>query len=278
MLAKILGSLYRKLPDFKGKGRLAAAFLAPFVRGKGHEVVVEMNSAGGGKLICNLDDLIPWNVYIYGHYKIEKNYESFMLKLLTKKSIAIDVGANIGYYTIQIGRSLGNSGMLYAFEPCQYQYDQLKKNVELNDLKNVSIIKKIVSEIPQPEMRIYFSGMENTGSSSTEIETDHYEDVECTTLDVFCESNQINAVDLIKIDVEGHELSVLHGMRAMLEKGLVTNIFLEVNEIALAEAGVSSRDIVEYLDAFAYRPYSIASGKAEKYQIGRSESLVYFHR
>ena len=147
-----------------------------------------------------------------------------MMRFARTSKVIFDIGANIGYYSIQFGRILEN-GTVYSFEPMSYQFGVLKRNILLNGLGNVIANKTIISDTPKAIKRIYFSGMSNTGSSSLEIGASDYEDVICTTVDDYCEVNNIGIIDLIKIDVEGHELCVLTGMEKMLNKGRVRSLF-----------------------------------------------------
>jgi FkbM family methyltransferase len=211
-------------------------------------------------------------------FEIEKNYEEFLMGAVGADSIVFDIGANIGYYTIQFGRKTTGKGRVYAFEPCSYQYELLNRNIQLNSLSNINVQKKIVTDESSGNKRIYFSGMENTGSSSLEVESDHYEDVECVTVDELCSNEGIQSIDVVKIDVEGHELGVVKGMASMLAAGEIQHLLLEINNFALEEAGSSAKEIVDYLNKFDYRPQSIASGNLTEYVIGTSESLVYFSK
>ena len=278
MFVDIAGRFFRSLPFFKGKNFISRIFLAPFVKGKGYEVTVKLLNEGNIRLLCNIDDWIPWNVYIHGRYQIEKRYESFMLGAARGSSVIFDVGANIGYYTTQFSRLLGDNGAVYAFEPCNYQHDILSQNLLLNDLRNVTVTKAIVSDVQGSPKKVFFSGISNTGSSSVEIESDHFEVVETVTVDDFCHNKEIDAIDLMKIDVEGHELSVLKGMKRILAESRLRNLFVEINEETLTAAGTSAQEVVDFLAGFGYVPASIVSGQIAAYQVGASESLVYFRK
>ena len=277
MFVDLLGRIYRKIPPLRGKGRFAALAFAPFLRGKGIELVVDMNNPGGGKLICNLDDWIPWNVYLFGRYQIEHKYESFVMRDCADCKVIFDIGANIGYYTVQFCRML-HTGEVHAFEPCSYQFTVLNKNIALNKIANVVANKVIISDTGNMTRKIYFSGMDNTGSSSLEVTTAEFEEVECTTVDSYCGQKNIDTIDVVKVDVEGHELSVLKGMSQMLRRGKITRIFLEINSHALSAAGTSANEIISYLHQFSYSPYSIATGEVTDYSLGHDESLVLFQK
>jgi FkbM family methyltransferase len=195
-----------------------------------------------------------------------------MLNKSEECSTIFDIGANIGYYSIQFGKK---SDVVYAFEPMEYQYNELQRNLEINSLTNIRTVKKIVSSTTGRE-RIYFSGFENTGKSSLVKKTRHFEDISSITLDEFCEEQQIDNIDLIKIDVEGYEYKVLAGLKKMLKLKKVTHIFVELLEKNLNKAGSSSGEICDLLESYGYQAYSIKTGECKPYKRGNSESLVYF--
>lgn len=280
MLLRFVGKVLRWLSTVKGKGFLANRIISPLLRGKGLEIVVDLHSLRGGesdpvvRLICGLDDWIPWNVFLYGYYRMEENYQIFMLAKAKSCRVIFDIGANIGYYTVQFSRI--TNGRVWAFEPCRPQFDTLQRNIALNNLENVVTSKTIVSDSDK-KRRIYFYAMHNTGRSSLEISSEQFEDVQATSIDHYCAAQSIAAIDLMKIDVEGHELRVLHGMCGMLAEKKVGSLFIELNEHTLQSAGNSIEDVVTFLSTFGYSGHSIKSGVAEKY-LGENESLVFFTR
>lgn len=206
MLVSCIGKVFRSLPDFKGKHLIGRRLMSPLLRGHGHKCIVKMSSYGGGLLLCNLDDWIPWNVFLYGNYHVETRYEQVMLSLAERADVVVDVGANIGYYSVQFGRIA--RGSVYCFEPMTHQWRILQQNIAINALNNVHPLKKIISD-SEGISRIYFAGADNSGMSSVEFATGEFEDVYSTTLDAFTNEEGIDRIDVLKIDVEGHELKVL---------------------------------------------------------------------
>lgn len=268
----IAGRILRRIPNVPGKHLYSKALLKPIVNRRDMEFVLPIHS-GDIKLICRLTDWIPWNVYLHGSYIVEQNYEKFMLQLVEENSVIFDVGANIGYYTVQFSEI--SDGEIYAFEPMDYQYRTLQKNLELNSLTNIHPVKKIVSNTNGSE-KIYFSGMENTAASSLVNKTDQYEEIQCITLDDFCKDNEIEAIDLIKIDVEGYELKALKGLQSMLKNQKISHLFIEIVEKHLNSAGTSAKEVCSYLESHNYTAFSVKSGELKPYQPGSDESLVYF--
>lgn len=268
----VTGRLLRKIPNIPGKHFYSKLLIKPIINRLDVEKTLELNS-GNLKIICRLRDWIPWNIYLHGSYIVEEAYEKYMMSYSDQSKVIFDVGANIGYYTLQFAKK--TDGKVYAFEPMDYQYKTLLKNIKINQLNNVYPVKKIVSD-HAGKQRIYFSGMDNTAASSLVVKTDQHEDVSSITLDQYCRMNHIQSIDLLKIDVEGYEMNVLKGLSTMLKSKRVKHIFLEIVEQHLQKAGNSSEELFNYLRKFNYHGYSIKSGRIQKYENGNDESLVYF--
>lgn len=271
-LLDIIGKVSRSTPYFRGKDFIARKLIKPIINRIDAEYTITLKSSET-KIICRPVDWIPWMIFLYGSYIKEEVEERYMLKLAENCDTIFDIGANIGYYSIQFAEA--ENAIIYAFEPMSYQFETLQRNISLNSISNVKAIKKIVSDKDGAE-RIYFSGFENTGKSSLVKKTNQYEDIDAITLDSYCESQNIKRVDLIKIDVEGFEFNVLNGFRNMLESQKVSHIFIELLEKNLQEAGASSREICDLLNEYGYKGYSIGAGGLSPYKVGSSESLVYF--
>ena len=274
----LIGRFYRSVPMFRGKYTLAQRLLAPLLRKGDYRVVVEMKNPGGGRLLCDLSDWVPWNVFLFGRYIAERECEDYMLSRLADNAIVVfDIGANIGYYSVQFARLIGPKGIVHSFEPLTHLGRVLEENRELNGLENIFIVNKIVSNIEEIQ-RIYIASEDNWGRSSLMRPSEKYEDVESITVDSYCDTLGIDHIDLVKIDVEGHELSVLKGMEKALEEHCVRDIFVELNSKNLCQSGTSVEDVVAYMNCFDYRPHTIEAGRALAGTPKGNESLVLFRR
>lgn len=131
---KILGMLVRCRWHFKGKWKITQ-WLGSSVRGKGFRTVVTLR--GGEQLLLNLDDWIPYRVFLTGEYDIESIYQRCMFQHVKSGMTILDVGANIGYYTVQFAARVGPTGCVHVFEPVSSIFASLQSNIKLNNLSNV---------------------------------------------------------------------------------------------------------------------------------------------
>jgi len=279
---ELVGRLCRWLPPVRGKYRLAQRLLAPLIRGKGYRTIVPLRSAGGGRLICCLDDWIPWTVFVFGRYISETEDERFMVSCAAggpQGQTIFDIGANIGYYTVQLARTAGPGARLHAFEPVSSTAALLAENVALNGLRNVVVNRAIVSDTlgAQP---IYLSATANTGQSSLVRASARSETVDTVTVDAYCQARNIERIDLVKVDVEGHELRVLQGMAGLLRSGCVGCICAEANEELLRANGASTAAMVDFMQRLGYRGRRLGAAPADRRATSRpaADGLLVFER
>lgn len=269
-----LGGVLRSIPSLPGKRTIVRNFVRPFIHGRGYEVAVPLKHNPDLQLICALDDWIPWNVFVHGHYSREMHCQDAMLSRLSPGAVVFDIGANIGYYTIQFAEAAGADGQVHAFEPVESTHRILDRNVAINSLESVVTNRCIVSS-DLSDKRIHISE-DATGNCAVDIEGAEFETVASTTLMTYCAEHNIDHIDLVKIDVEGHELHVLRGMSDLLAANRVENLFLEMNSDALSHAGTSNAEVTEFLRSFGYRATSICTGRESEYSPENDESLVWF--
>jgi FkbM family methyltransferase len=150
---------------------------------------------------------------------------------------------------------VGPTGLVYAFEPIPGTAEIIQKTMELNNIANIFIIRKAVSDsVGCVEMGFKFPGdeaatMKQDGKFMGHVGNEKYIrtiSVEMISIDAFMvENRQIRRLDLIKIDAEAAELEVLCGMRDTLKR-LRPKLIIEIGEPKLAAAK-------RFLDQFAYR-------------------------
>ena len=129
----------------------------------------------------------------------------------------IDIGANIGHYTFKFSEMVGKGGRVIAFEPVPQTFELLAANVAHFPFKNTTLVNMAASDnlkllgIQMPRLN---SGLDNYYEANLTNDMSEFS-VMCVPVDSL---KIVEHVKLVKIDVEGHELSVLIGMRKLLER------------------------------------------------------------
>ena len=166
----------------------------------------------GDLMEINTPDVISTTIFLAGHW--EPMITEYVRGALNPGDTFIDIGANIGYYTVLASRMVGDSGSVISIEAHPGIYDRLKKNVALNDRKNVRIINAAAGS-SRGELPI-FSGPEiNLGHTTTVATIADSEGLRCDgmvrsdTLESLVGMNSLYNARLIKVDVEGAEYEVL---------------------------------------------------------------------
>jgi len=199
------------------------------------------------------------NVYIknrYGLFFCGKNFSSVFgvssicepevrKEFVLKEGIAMDIGANCGMFTVHLAKMLGDKGKVVSIEPERENIALLKKNVELNRLKNVSIVEKGVYS-KKGEMTFYLDDFGTGGHSLLKNEDAKKEIIKIDTIDNILKSLKIKHVNLIKIDVEGVELEAFKGAKKTLKKSHPKIIFEAVDE-------EKRKEIEKFLSVYGYK-------------------------
>jgi FkbM family methyltransferase len=180
----------------------------------------------------------------------------------------IEIGANIGYYTVTIGNAMTNSGgHLYAFEASPQLYEYLYDNALLNMLlhnKVVTLHNNAVWKTDGEKIAFkYFdkqmggSHVDPNDSLRPDVDTIY---VDTVTLDSVIPSHE--NIDVLKMDIEGAECSVLLGARSILEQSTELSIITEWNiSMQKAISLADPRECLEYIASFGFNKF---------YQIGHS--------
>ena len=208
----------------------------------------------GRKMFCHGNDGLALSLF--------KTYEpvqtEIVKKFVKKGDNVIDVGAHVGYYTFLMAKMVGNEGKVYSFEPDPENFALLKKGIEANNLKNVEIIQKAVSntnstiklflsDTDRATNRIYDAGI-NDAHKIIEVET--------CSIDNFLHNNKIK-INFIKIDAEGSEQGVIEGMESTIKKNNQLNIMTEFFPFLIEKYGSTPQKYLFEIKELGYNIYNI---------------------
>ena len=204
------------------------------------------------------------------HYLRDGNpetYEAALLgRLLQPGMTVLDVGANHGLFSLEAAHFVGPSGRIHAFEPAPATRRLLQDNLAANGLHDlVRVFPHALGSVPGvARLRVHheLSGLntlapEDITWNHARLAADEVVEVPVGRLDDHAREQGLDAIDFLKIDVEGYELSVLRGARALLEARRVRWIMLEVGDVTCANARVAPAEILDYMHGLGYAVHAI---------------------
>ncbi len=254
--------LTRVLHKFRGTRNLAESIRARFAAKSAESVVIE-DFDRQSKFRVNLADHIGSHIYWYGGYNLD--IAQVLNRVLSPGMVVLDVGANVGEISLVAGNRVAPTGQVVAFEPFSVMRDELQKNLNLNPDVPVEVVPLGLSD-SQRTAKVFSNevsddaGAVNHGLASLYPQVSGtkrpIETIDLTTLDAWAEQTQPERIDLIKVDVEGEELSVLKGGEETLRK-YRPKLIVEVQRDTCEAAGYSSADILTFLQALKYKFYRI---------------------
>jgi FkbM family methyltransferase len=174
---------------------------------------------------------------------------------LTQHSVVLDIGANFGLYTALTGSIIRRHGRLYAFEGNPRVFESLQRTIVANDLyhcPNIVAANVLVSD-RSGRGTLHYSANLPSGGTMSDVQLkggmQRSVEVEMTTIDDFLPPDL--PVDLVKIDVEGHEPLVLRGMERTIARSPNIRIIVEFADTLLAQT-VNPADFVDYIRGLGF--------------------------
>jgi FkbM family methyltransferase len=142
-----------------------------------------------------------------------KIYEQYRIDYKSPLVTIFDVGANMGTFTLKLAKRIQNNGVVVAIEPFPYNFTRLQDNIRLNSLKNIIVLGVALGEMKGTvPLWLPPKNEENTGTASTRFEiSDRFVQVPVLTLNDVMKELKIPSINLLKLDAEGSELSILKG-------------------------------------------------------------------
>lgn len=195
-----------------------------------------------------------------GHPYEEAQWK-FVSRVLRPGMCFCDVGANQGFYTLLAANLVGASGRVLAFEPAATEVRKLRRNIRLNGFRNVLVENSAVAAAAGLETFHLVRGHQGSWSSLRPPADDVMSKVDIAQvrtvqLDDYVLQAGLPRVDVLKIDVEGAELSVLEGARRILaDDGPI--VLAEIEERRTRQWGYAAEDIIEFMRGQQYEWYAV---------------------
>jgi FkbM family methyltransferase len=196
---------------------------------------------------------MPRCIYWFGLW--EPPLTSWISHSLQPGDTFVDVGANMGYFSLLAADVVGPRGSVVALEPSPQTRQKLDRHIARNQAANVRVVAAAAGSgsgrVP------FFRAPWNDAESSTvrrpdlEVETE----VRIAPLAELIRPDELRSLRLIKIDVEGAEVDVFAGLEPLFRRAPDAELVIEVHPEALAEQGRSSEDLVDRAEALGLAPY-----------------------
>ena len=242
------------------------SFLGSFVRlplrliPRGHVTVVRRGINKGFRWVVGSSTHGCW----LGTYEHEK--QALMSRLVRPGMVVWDVGANAGFYTLAFSRLVGDAGKVYAFEPLAENTSNLLTHARLNNIQNTQIVQTALAD--QTGVIGFSVAASNSMGHISQQKSSYL--VTTFTVDDFLARFPDARPDLLKIDIEGAEASLLLGASQLLGRS--------APEIVLALHGESqSHQCVELLHSHGYSLFYIDGSSADSMPLKSDEIYARKH-
>jgi FkbM family methyltransferase len=244
---ELIAPIFRFLPKFRGKYRLAR-----FILGKSLETKnISLSTYDGCQyIIPSLQEPVGFALLIDGIY--EPDSIQLMLQKLPKDAVFLDIGANIGVFTITAAKFLKQNGRVIAVEASPKIFPYLQQNIEANGLNNVKTLELAATERDNETVPFYEAPLDKfgMGSLAPQFQSSPIQ-LKTKTIDSILHDEQIDKVDFIKVDVEGYESSVFQGAEKLLNSPNAPIILFEFCDWAEARKpegniGDSQRVLIDF--------------------------------
>lgn len=202
----------------------------------------------------------PLYNFTYTRFKNKNDkHEIDLLKQLIKPGDhVLDIGANIGFYAKIISGLVGEKGRVYCFEPDSTNYNYLIKNTK--GVNNITPFNLAVSDKAEV-IKVYKSKLLNVDHRTYPVNNyDSVEEINAKSIDGML-GKEIEKVDLIKIDIQGFELTAFKGMQKLLSDSPSLKIIAEYWPHGFKRAGTSAIEFYDFFDKLNYQFKLIDEGK-----------------
>jgi len=215
----------------------------------------------GSKMYVNVFDTDPSMRRTFRAYALNRVHEestTILFRSIVKEGdVVVDLGANVGYFTLLAAKLVGSKGKVYAFEPEPRNYGYLLKNIQLNGYDNVVASQKAVAD-RRGTVRLFFCRYDTGHHTIQKYDgilayrpdfvdvKKEFVEVDQLCLDDFFKGI-MTPVNVIKMDVEGAEMLALAGMEQLIKRNKKLVMLIEFFPLLISEMGQSPEEFARRL-------------------------------
>ncbi|MFJ8360610.1 FkbM family methyltransferase [Streptomyces sp. NPDC093984] len=257
-----LGRRYvRDAPGSLGKALVAARFLNPHLRDHPRRRVVETRF--GARFAVDTQDLIQRYLYLFGVW--EPHMTRWIQRRLKPGDGFVDVGANIGVFSVLASHLVGDRGQVVAIEASPAFHHRLLQQARLNGCRNIRAVNAAVSDAPTT-LTFVLASSRNMGANSIvpyDGPAESTFEIDALPLPELLDPQEIANARVIKIDVEGAEGRVVRGLAPVLDKLRPdAEITVEVTPERMARLGDRAEDLMSTMADAGFHAYRLANDYA----------------
>ena len=212
------------------------------------------------RLLLDLDDRgISRSLLLFGTREVD--HKIILERVVEPGMTVFDIGANIGYYVLMELGLIGGAGCLVAVEPSPANVELLKRNLALNNYREIAVIESAVSD--QPGSKLFHLSHESNLNTFHDVGSgvNHLsgEQITVRTVTVPDLAAEFGPPDLIRMDVEGHEVEVIGGMLDAIRDGAMAPMILFETHLSRYSDDHDMAAVVAALFALGYTTRYLAS-------------------
>jgi FkbM family methyltransferase len=201
-------------------------------------------------------------------HEIEKAEQVFYIEYLKPGMVVFDVGANVGELSLLFSRFVSSTGKVYAFECSPDTFERLQKIVDLSRRMNIKSNCLCLSDHAGTARLHTYDKDHATWNTladrplhkyGIDIEPVSVTNIETATVDEYCRINNIQRIDLLKIDVEGAEYQVIKGASRMMREKRIGCVVFEFGQTTF-DMGNDPSEFSKLIAGFDYKLRNIVKG------------------
>lgn len=221
----------------------------------------------GFKMKVSFPDIIQTYIFFFGEW--EPYLTTHINNTLKEGDTFIDIGGNVGYYTMLAAKLVGPSGKVLTVEASPSIFHELEHNIDMNNYSNITLFNSALSD-SREDITIYKGDKQNIGGTSI-IKSMKLEDsvveehVRSVLLTDIISEEDIKKAKIVKIDIEGMEWPVIKTIEHLfVECSDDTDFLIEVKPDAISEMGGSMEELLEIFSTAGYMAYEIQNTYAPR--------------
>ena len=256
---RFLAYFTRTFSSFRGRWRLMRWLGRQDISFKklGDPLIIKTRE--GFKIFVCPSEFIGRHIFIDGSY--EHDCVNIFKYRLREGDVVLDIGANIGFFSLLAAKCVGTSGAVYSYEASSSCINILKKNISINGYSNISSNQFAITDACE-NIEFHVSNENNTGLSSIrDIGENKVSTVNVPCINIDSLLDTLPKVRLVKIDIEGAEYKALSGMEKLIKRDR-PDIIMEVSDSFLKQMGSSANEVLFLLKTHKYRLFNISDNSS----------------